>query len=68
MNKPRVSKPKLTIIEGGRDELEMALARALFGPDKTEIDRCADRLNQLSSKTPQLKLHVNLNTLPKKPT
>ena len=68
MNKPSVSKPKLTIIEGGRDALEMALTRALFGPDKTEIDQCADRLNQLSSsKTPKLKLHINVNVLPKKP-
>ena len=68
MNKPSVSKPKLIVIEGGRDALEMALARALFGPDKTEIDGCADRLNQLSSKTPELKLHVNLSTPPKKLT
>lgn len=68
MNKPSVSKPKLTVIEGGRDALEMALARALFGPDKTAIDRCADRLNQLSSKTTALKLVVNLATLPKKLT
>ena len=67
MNKSRVSKPRLTIIEGGRDALEMALARALFGPDKTEIDQCADRLNQLSSKTPELILHINVNVLPKKP-
>lgn len=65
MNKPSVSKPNLIIIEGGRDALETALARALFSPDKTEIDRCADRLNQLSGKTPELKLHVNLNTPPK---
>ena len=65
--KPSVTKPKLTIIEGGRDALEMALARTLFGPDKTEIDQCADRLNQLSSKTPELKLHINVNVLPKKP-
>lgn len=63
MNKSRVSKPRLTIIEGGRDALEMALARALFGPDKTEIDECADRLNQLSSKTPELTLHINVNVL-----
>ena len=68
MNKPRVSKPKLTVIEGSRYELEIALARALFGPDKTAIDRCADRLNQLSSKTTALKLVVNLATLPKKLT
>jgi hypothetical protein len=61
-------KPKLIIIEGGRDALEMALARALFGPDKTAIDRCADRLNQLSDKTPSLELHVKLSTLPKKLT
>lgn len=67
MNKPSVSKPKLTVIEGGRDELEMALARALFSPDKTAIDRSVDRLNQLSNKTPKLKLHVNLTALPKKP-
>jgi hypothetical protein len=66
MNKPRVSKPKLIIIEGGRDELEMALARALFSPDKTAIDRCAERLNQLSNKTPKLKLHINPNALPNK--
>lgn len=66
MNKPRVSKPKLTVIEGCRYELEMALGRALFGPDKTAIDRCADRLNQLSNKTPSLKLHINPNALPEK--
>jgi hypothetical protein len=66
MNKPRVSKPKLTIIEGGRDALEKALACALFGPDKTEIDRCVDRLNQIASKTPSLKLHANLSPLPNK--
>ena len=68
MNKPRLSKPKLTVIDGGRDALEMALARALFGPDKTAIDRCADRLNQLANKTPLLKLHATLSTLPKKPS
>ena len=61
-----MTKPKLTIIEGGRDALEMALARALFGPDKTEMDRCADRLNQVSNKTPELTLVVNLTKLPKK--
>jgi hypothetical protein len=59
-------KPKLIIIKGGRDELEMALARALFGPDKTAIDRCADRLNQLANKTPKLKLHINPNALSNK--
>ena len=63
-----MTKPKLTVIEGGRDALEMALARALFGPDKTAIDRCADRLNQVANKTPALKLHVNLSTLPKNQT
>ena len=62
-----MTKPKLTKIEGGRDSLEMALLRALFSLDKTEIDRCADRLNQISSKTPKLKLHVNLKALTKKP-
>ena len=67
MTKPNAGKPRLTIIEGSRDGLEMALARALFGPDKTEIDRCADRLNQISNKTPKLKLHINLTTTPKTP-
>lgn len=43
-------KPELIKIEGARYALEMALAPALLSPDKTEIDRCADRLYQLSSK------------------
>lgn len=60
-----MSKPKLTKIEGGRDALEMALARALFSPDKTEIGRCLEQLNQRSNKTPKLKLHINPNALPK---
>lgn len=48
--------PHLKVIAGKRDELESALARALFGSDQTQIDKIIIRLNQIGQKKPCLKL------------
>lgn len=50
---------KLTIIQGGRDEIEADLAKALFGVDDAEIARCLERLNSLQIKRPKPKLVKN---------
>lgn len=48
--------PHLKVISGKRDELESALARALFGSDQAQIDKIIIRLNQIGQKKPYLKL------------
>ncbi len=57
---------KLTVIQGGRDEIEADLAKALFGVDDAEIARCLERLNSLQIKRPKPKLVKNKASQPVK--
>ncbi len=50
---------KLKVIQGGRDEIEADLAKALFGEDDAEITKCSERLNSLQIKQPKLMLVKN---------
>lgn len=45
---------KLTIIDGGRNDLEAAFARALFGVDDAEITRLSKLLDSIQAKQPKL--------------
>lgn len=52
---------KFTVIEGGRDDIERDLVRALFGVDSAEIERLSAQLNAIAGKPgPKLKLVKNL--------
>ena len=52
--------PKLSIINGQRDDLERSLeqklVKALFSPDATEISNITAQLEALANKQPALKL------------
>jgi hypothetical protein len=43
---------KLRIIQGGRDALEASLAKALFQPDTTEINRISSQINAIQENHP----------------
>jgi hypothetical protein len=43
---------KLTMINGGRDQLEQSLARALFGSDHVEINRLSALINNAATRPP----------------
>ena len=43
---------KLTIINGGRDQLEQSLARALFGSNHVEINRLSALINSAATRSP----------------
>lgn len=51
-----MTKPKFTLIQGARDQIEQHLVEALFSPDETEIARLIDLLNKIGNKQPQLTL------------
>jgi len=51
---------KFTVIEGGRDDIERDLVRALFGVDSAEIVRLSAQLNAIAGK-PRLKLKLVKN-------
>lgn len=47
---------KLTVIAGQRDDIETALAQALFGNDQAELERLIGELSKIGIKQPALKL------------
>lgn len=63
-------KPKLSVINGSRDQIERDLVEALFGTDESKITRLVNLLNEVSHKQANLSLvrtdKVNLST--KKPS
>lgn len=51
-----MNKPKLTLINGTRDQIEQDLVEALFGSDETQITRVVDLLNKIGDKKSQVML------------
>lgn len=51
-----MNKPRLTLINGTRDQIEQDLVEALFGSDETEISRVVDLLNKIGDKKSQVML------------
>lgn len=51
-----MNKPRLTLINGTRDQIEQDLVEALFRSDETEISRVVDLLNKIGDKKSQVML------------
>lgn len=47
---------KFKLIEGGRDQLEANLTKALFGESSEEIDMCIALFNDTAKEKPKLSL------------
>ena len=60
-----MTKPKLSVINGSRGQIERDLVEALFGTDEAKITRLVNLLNEVGNKQAHLSLIKNRHSEPK---